>query len=218
MTPDPIETLPDEVNLALAYSPADRRAALRIFFELDFRLSRIVSATTEPMLGQMRLAWWRDQLSVAPDDRPKGDAVLDGIGLHWRGKERALVALVDGWEYMLCEVLDASAGQGFAKGRAAPFGAILPDGQAEKHRIEYTRQAQRWALVDAAVHIPDGEERQTLLNLAREVKTTASLPKELRGLAVLDALAVRSLARNGRPLMEGRGAALVALRAAIFGR
>lgn len=218
MTSDPMETLPDEVSLALAYSPADKRDALRIFFELDSRLSRIVSATSEPMLGQMRLAWWRDQLGAAPHDRPSGDAVLDGVGAYWNGKESALVALVDGWEYMLSEVLDTSAALGFARGRASAFGAIAPDNRPDEVREALISQAQRWALVDAAVHIPDGEERETLLNLAREIDTTARFPKELRGLCVLDALSVRSLARGGRPLMEGRGAALVAIRAAIFGR
>jgi phytoene synthase len=42
------------------------------------------------------------------------------------------------------------------------------------------------------------------------------LPKTLRGLAVLEALALRALRRGGRPLMEGRGAPLTAFRAAIF--
>ena len=35
-----------------------------------------MARTTEPMLGQMRLAWWRDALGKPVDERPRGDAVL----------------------------------------------------------------------------------------------------------------------------------------------
>ena len=72
-----METLPTEIELALAYTPRDRREAMRVAFELDRRLARIVAATTEPMLGQMRLAWWRDILAKPVDERPRGDVVLD---------------------------------------------------------------------------------------------------------------------------------------------
>ena len=42
------------------------------------------------------------------------------------------------------------------------------------------------------------------------------MPSGLRGLAVLEGLALRAMLRGGRPLMEGRGASLAALTAAIF--
>ena len=83
------ENLADEAQLALAYIGPNLRDALRIFLELDGRLARIVSATTEPMLGQMRLAWWRDALGMAVSERPQGDAVLDGIGNRQRFKNVA---------------------------------------------------------------------------------------------------------------------------------
>ena len=55
------------------------------------------------------------------------------------------------------------------------------------------------------------------MGLERGGPNTA-LPVSAKGLAVLGALGLRALKRGGRPLMEGRGAALVALRAAMLGR
>ena len=46
------------------------------------------------MLGQMRLAWWREALGKPVADRPRGDRVLDAIGQDWAGREAALVAMV----------------------------------------------------------------------------------------------------------------------------
>ena len=76
-----------------------------------------------------------------------------------------------------------------------------------------------WALADAASHIEQGEERQTLLDLASELsRPSRNLPAPFRGVAILYALAERALQAGGAPLMAGRGAALVALRAGLFGR
>lgn len=201
--------------LALAHSPAALRGPLRIFFELDARLVRIVAGTREPMLGQMRLAWWRDMLAQEVGARPRGDGVLDGIGVYWLGHEAALAALVDGWEEMLAGELTREEAERFGSGRAEPFAALARMAQLDPASV--LAPARRWALVDAALHVNDGAERDALLTLAREAAPSPRLARPLRGLSVLDALARRSLARGGRPLMEGRAAGLVAARAAILG-
>jgi len=208
------EPLPVEMQLALAHTPAGLRDKLRVAFDLDRRLARIVSATTEPMLGQMRLAWWRETLGQHPTGRPRGDAVLDAIGKEWRSEEGTLVDLVNGWEHMLAETLDRGAADAFANGRAAPFAALAPEKGAEP----LTRRAgRRWALADAASRLSESDERILLLDLAREDGRVARLPRGLKGLAMLDALARRSIRRGGAPLMEGRGASLTAARAALIG-
>lgn len=218
MSADNLEPLSEEAQLAIAHTPASARDALRIFLELDARIARIVAATSEPMLGQMRLAWWRETLGKPIDQRPQGDGVLDAIGKHWAGHEQALVALVDGWEEMLAEQLTSRIAKLFAEGRAAPFAALAAFTKKPTDIRLISSKGQRWALVDAALHVSEGDEQDTLLKLARETRADGSLPRSLRGLAVLDALARRSLDRGGRPMMEGRGAALVALRAAMLGR
>jgi len=217
MSADP-DYLSDEAWIALAHADVRIRAPLAAMLELDGRLARIVSATTEPMLGQMRLAWWRDTLKTQVGDRPRGDAVIDSINQEWRGHEDALIALVDAWEQLLDDTLERRHAQAFATGRGAPFAACARMAGKESFSDACHRAGKRWALADAAVHVSDDSERQTLLDLAREDMDRIGFPRPLRGLAVLDALARRSIDNGGRALMHGRGAALVATRAAIIGR
>lgn len=209
------EILAPEVELAVVHTPPQLRAALTIFFQMDARLARIVAATSEPMLGQMRLAWWRDTLGRDVADRPTGDVVLDGIGQHWRGREAALVKLVDGWEHLLAPPpLGEDDARAFAEGRRAALSAVFEgDGEA------VGSAANRWALADLAAKVSLDEERAMLVRLGLEdARKLPRLPREARGLAVLGSLAKRALDRGGRPLMEGRGAAITAARAAILGR
>ena len=212
--PDP---LPPEAGLALAWSPKKVRGPLSTVFQLDRRLARIVARTSEPMLGQMRLAWWRDALGTPIADRPRGDAVLDAIGEHWRGRETTLLAMIDGWEVLLtAEHLGPAEIDAFGAQRGAFFGALADDLSAETI-ARLATAGFRWALADAAAGVSDAGERAALVEagLAR-FGPDGALPRSLRGLAVLEALSRRALRRGGRPLMEGRSAPLVALRAAIF--
>ena len=83
--------------------------------------------------------------------------------------------------------------------------------------VRLAAAGRRWALADAAAGVSDPAEAAVLAETGRAVAAPAGrIPRPLAGLAVLEALAVRALARGGRPLMEGRGASLAALRAAIF--
>lgn len=217
MTADNPDTLLPEAELALAWSPPNVRGPLRIAFQLDRRLARIVARTTEPMLGQMRLAWWRDALGKPVSERPRGDVVLDALGDHWAGREAVLIAMVDGWELLVtAEHLGRTEIEAFGLQRGAFFNALHCDCTTmAEDRI--TAAAFRWALADAAAGVSDESERTLLIDAAlARPKNGRQLPKSLRGLAVLDALALRSLRRGGLPLMNGRGAALAALRAAIF--
>lgn len=212
------EPLPPEAGLALAWSGPKVRAPLSTALQLDRRLARIVSRTTEPMLGQMRLAWWREALNRPPVDRPRGDVVLDAIGRDWAGREAVLVQMVDAWEVLVtAERLENDKIIEFASGRSAFFSAL----DAELSTAAMPRVAAaglRWASADAACAVSDECERAALVaaGLAARFEGPRRMPASLRGLAVLEALALRSLQRGGRPMMEGRGAPLAALRAAIF--
>jgi phytoene synthase len=209
--------LPPEAELAIAWSAPKLRAPLTTALQLDRRLARIVARTTEPMLGQMRLAWWREALGKPVSERPRGDAVLDAIGVHWEGRESALVAMVDGWEVLVtAETIGIEEARVLGMGRGTFFAALdQRDDRAGQDRL--AAAGYRWALADAAAAVSSSGERAVLVSvgLAR-AHIGGSFPRDLRGLAVLEALALRSLKRGGQPLMAGRGASLVALRAAIF--
>lgn len=213
------ETFPPEIELVLAHTPQAFRLRFAAYFALDQRLARIVSNTTEPMLGQMRLAWWRDMLRTDRDARPSGDAVLDAVAEHWQGDDEILVELVDGWEILVAEESISRKEIGdFASKRAAPLVRLSVDLE-NKEAARVLTAGMRWAMADSACKVSDETERQQLIDVGLGLETSsASLPRPLRGLAVLEALSLRALKRGGRPLMEGRGAALIAMRASIFGR
>ena len=217
MTDQSPELLPPEAGLALAWTPPKVRAALTTAFALDRRLAGIAARTTEPMLGQMRLAWWRGALGTPVPDRPRGDFVLDAIGKHWAGREAGLIALVDGWEVLVTATLLGPAEiNAFGTQRGAFF-ARLDDRREAASNPRVAAAAFRWALADAAAAMSDADERARLITAGLAPNDAAGrLPQSLRGLAVLEGLALRALRRGGRPLMEGRGASLAALQAAIF--
>jgi len=218
VTPDPTDPLPPEAELALAWSGPKVRAPLSIALQFDRRLARIVARTSEPMLGQMRLAWWREALAKPLDERPRGDAVLDAIGGHWQGREGALAQMVDAWEVLAtAERIGPDEAAAFGTGRGAFFAGL---GAAEAKGAAAARLAlagRRWALADAAAGVSDAAERAVLVasGLAPG-EGDGRIPRVLRGLAVLEALALRALRGGGHPLMQGRGAPLAALGAAIF--
>lgn len=214
------EPLPTALEIALSYTPQTVRDRLRAFLTLDRRLGQIVAQTNEAMLGQMRLAWWRETLQKQLDERPTGDAALIAVNQHWAGEETVLIQLVDGWEQMLAEPpMSVDNAHIFAAGRAAGFTALVEYASGNEDRSRAIRSAaQCWALMDAATHLPSGEEREMLIDLAKSQENAAALPRDYRGLAVLRALAQRSLTKGGLPLLAGRGAAIVALRAGLLGR
>ncbi|WP_407874296.1 hypothetical protein [Qipengyuania nanhaisediminis] len=188
-------------------------------FELDQRIARIVAATSEPMLGQMRLAWWRDMLGKPGHERPTGDAVLDAIGVFWQGREDALVRLVDGWEVLIAsDTLNPDELEKFSQARAAPYAALFDD-RATKAADRVRLAMSTFAIADLATGLSSPEERERAIAFGlREKHSTGAFPRGAKGLRILEALALRALKRGGRPLMEGRGAGLVAARAAFFGR
>ena len=214
------EPLTDELELALAHSPKQDRERLWAMFALDQRLARIVAKATEPMLAQMRLSWWREMLQSPPDQRPEGDQVLDAISAHCKGAENSLIGLVDGWEHLLAEPpIQTSEISAFADGRARAISALDPAGSLPKAETRFNLLGRIWALADLAAKVGSNEEKATILSLA-EPLCAKSLPsaRDYKALAILSALGRRAIRRGGRPLLEGRGAALVAARAALLGK
>lgn len=209
-----IETLPLPQRLALAYAPRGSREATLALLALDAHLATLVRQAREPIVGQLRLAWWRERLEEPVEQRPSGSPQLDAL-FSWKGREAALVALIDGWEHLLGETLDRKAIAAFAEGRGGAFAAL-----AEPEFAAATMLAgKRWALADLAAHLGSAEERGDVLAAAAELgRETSALPRALRPLAVLDGLARRSLARGGAPLAQGPLAGLAALRLGILGR
>ena len=208
------DDLPPAQRLALAYAPRRSRPPTLALLALDAKLAGMLRRRGEPVLVQMRLAWWRDTLPKPVADWPKGDPVLDLLRT-W-ADPAGLVPLVDGWEALLRDRLDGAAIDEFAGGRAAAF-ALL----ARELCVDARPAAgcgRLWALGDLAANVGDPEERSVVVEKGRALSAPASLPRSLRPLAILAELAKRSLARGGTPLLDGPRAALVAIRLGIAGR
>ena len=209
-----------EYRIALAYAHPDDRLAYHAMFELDRRLADIVAGSSEPMIGQLRLAWWRDVLGKQPGDRPNGEPLVAALNTAWGAHSDGLVTLVDAWEgILLAETLDRNAALQFTEGRGASWTALASGPFAGENPSEITLAAQAWFLADLLSHLSDAEEREVVAALADSTQLRSTrLPRRLRPLAILSALGSRALAAGGISPMEGRGAALLALRIGIFGR
>lgn len=219
MTLSETQHLPIEQRLALAYTPPDFRDRLASYLLLDHRLGQIVANTNETLLGQMRMAWWRETLALPVAERPPGDEVLDALGLYWAGNESSLIATIDAWEALLvAEEFTATWISDHAHKRAAPLVPLLAADDTGLH-ARVVNAGALWAIGDAAAHLSNEAERGAFVAAGLGLANShGGLRGSRRGLAVLSALALRALRRGGRPLMEGRGAALTAIRAGLIGR
>ena len=212
--------LAPEIEIALAHALPRDRPAYRALFLLDNRLAEIVAGSSEIMIGQLRLAWWRDVLSTEPALRPSGEPTIAALGESWGDAASGLTDLVDAWEALLvAEALDEPSIKAFVTGRAGAWRALAAGPLAIEHPDPAEAYARQWIFADLLAHVSDPAERELVRQAVRgEAPPRDKAIRSLVPLAILANLGRRSLARGGRPLMEGRGAALLALRTAVFRR
>lgn len=172
----------------LVYAPASRRRALSALLRLDDRLANLVQTTSQPALGQLRLAWWREALARLDTQPPPGEPVLQELAasvLPLGISGASLVPIVHGWEVLVEEIeLDHDALRRFAEGRGQLFvvaGAVM----GASARDPLATAGQGWALADLARHLRAPAE-------AAEARAMAS--------ALLDKATAVRWSRNGRAL------------------
>ncbi len=101
---DTASQLPPPANLAVAYTPVAFRHAFALLLQLDARFADIVRKAREPMIAQIKLAWWRDAFTAEPALRPKGEPLLQSLGACGDViSPSALQDLVSAWELTLGE-------------------------------------------------------------------------------------------------------------------
>jgi phytoene synthase len=161
-----------ERMLALDYAPAACRAALHALFALDDTLAQVPRTTTEPIIGQMRLAWWHDALGRLDQAAPPAQPVLQALAAEVlpNGVSGATLAeLVVGWEALIeAETVDAAAMTAHADARgAALFAAaavLLGRDDRRVAAVLLGRDDRRvaaagrgWALADLSRHLRSPE-------------------------------------------------------------
>ena len=214
-----LEGLPVLPRLAAAYAPARAQAPVLGLLALDARLAGIVRAASEPMLAQLRLAWWRDRLQADPATWPAREPVLSALA-PFGAMHRAMAGLVDGWEAMLGEApIDPACLARLAEARGHGFAALAMQLGAQAAQDEARRMGANWALADLAAGLSHPAERQAAREaLALRDWRAGRLPRGLRTLAVLHGLAARAV-KSGRDLDRLGLADLVpALRIGLLGR
>ena len=156
-------------RLALAYVPRARRHDVTALWAFDGALGRAVAAAREPVLGQIRLAWWREQIA-SPGAPGAPDPVLAGIATvvaSGRLERAHVAALVDGWEALLVTGdPDAMALDSYANARGGGLFAATAHllGAAEDCR----HAGEGWALIDFARHCSDARVSEYAWQMARE--------------------------------------------------
>ncbi len=212
-----LERLGRVQRLALSYAPARLRGDFAALMELEAQFDDFVRNASEPVLGQMRLAWWRDRFLDDPANWPKGNPLLAHF-TAWGRSARGLADLVDGWEALLAARPLSEAGiLSHGQGRASGWRALARHIGVESELSDVDRAARRYALVDFAWSGAQQSERAQALELARSLPTGGKLPRDLRPLAVLDGLAQRALVTD-RPPLSRASDMLRALRTGLFGR
>lgn len=182
-------------RLALAYVPAAARPAVEALWRLDVAFAAILATGTQPLISQMRLAWWREALERLDSAPPPAEPVLQALAAsvlpQVTGAE--LAAMEEGWLMLLSgEALSEDELGRYAELRGGLFFAytarLLGDAGFP------VRQAgQAWALADLARHSRRVEEIKTPPPVAK-----TKWPRRLRPLGMLAMLAGRDLNRLGQ--------------------
>jgi 15-cis-phytoene synthase len=179
-------------RLAIAYAPKATRMAWAGFLALDRRLAEAAKPGREPIMVQVRLAWWRERFNQPASAWPQGEPLL-AILTAWDTERTALGALVDGYE---ARNVGEDGGVELARARVDAICAL-----ARLSRVND----------DAAIR---GAAAQWL-GLAGATQTHATLPRAMRPLVILRGMALREESGNtGPPWREF----LAILRLGLLGR
>jgi 15-cis-phytoene synthase len=147
MTSLNIDLLPF-ARLAVVYARRDLRAPLSLLLGFDQRLSEMVQRASEPMIAQMKIAWWHDAMKREPAARPKGEPVFAILqALETPGLDTAMGRLLDAWDILLAaDTWDAAVLQSFAEARSAAIFGSYAHWVSSDHDV--TAMGQAWAVAD----------------------------------------------------------------------
>lgn len=176
-------------RLAVAYAPASVRTAWAGFLALDRRLADAAREGRDPLMIQLRLAWWRDRFDQPASEWPAGEPLLAQLQA-WDGERAALRGLVDGWE---ARNVGQDGGAELAIARVEAVAALARLSGVEP-AADIRRAAAEWL-----GHAPAGPAPR--------------LPRAMRPLAILRGMALR----EGIETAPWRDM-LAVMRLGLFGR
>jgi 15-cis-phytoene synthase len=152
---------PDRFFAAL-FAPEARRRHLFALYAFQGELAHAAAAAREPMLAEIRLAWWRETLESARAGRPRDHDVARALAVTLAEYdlpedlfERMLAARVPGGAFTQTEAAAFGADSaGAAMALAARVLGVAADGLAREAGVAYALAGQRggrFANVDTTV-------------------------------------------------------------------
>ncbi len=212
------DSLKPPQSLALAYAKHDSRTFLELLLRFDVKLGSIIRNGKEPLIGQMRLAWWCDAIAKPAASRPSGEpilAALTNMGNTPIAEQtaEAMLQLVDAWGEMLAqeiwsdEVLDRHA-QAKAVAVFCGFAGVITPGGFDQVAI---RSAGEYWAIASLTHCCQNAAQYDAVNARLAAMTPHTrLPSALRPLSILAFAAKQDQAAQSRSM--GQGNALRGLR------
>ncbi|MBD3734283.1 MAG: hypothetical protein IE934_16415 [Sphingopyxis sp.] len=187
--------------------PRERRTAIAGLWALAERLTKLLQDAREPLIGQIKLAWWRDMMAMLASDPaalPKGEPLLAELQTTWAG-HGGLDTLVDAAEAMLLAE-DATA----RRDAAAAFGDAL-------FTLSGGGGGARWGLVWGAMLQEGEQEGRDLFAAARNRPAPPRVSfGGNRASVMLDRWAAAIARHDGERRWRGEG--LLLLRLGLIGR
>ena len=178
-------------RLAIAYAPRDARSLWIALLALDRRLGRAALHASEPMLGQLRLAWWRDRFRSPASAWPAGEPLLAAL-TPFDAERGALEALVDAWEALIGGTPEPSALAALGGARAGALLALARVLGCDAPPTAIQALARRWTLGELARDAPGDRS-----------PGSSGLPRAMHPLAILAELAADRGAQGLGQRMRG---------------
>lgn len=200
------------LRLALVYAPAELRGAYEALLHFDSHLARIAFMPGEPMMKQIRLAWWREAVAELGDNAQH--PVLVALSRQPFLSSSSLSAAVDAWE-MVAVAQEGRAGLSQSVGTARA--GMVADIATAPASAALVRATTAWALADLVRNGVAETDGDALRQTAADVPSFR-LPRPFRPVAILVGLARRALKNGHGELLGDRLSPLVALRLGILGR
>jgi phytoene synthase len=185
--------------------PRELKPAFSALWNLDLAFADVVATSSDPRLGAIRLAWWRERLEDLDEGKAaRGEPRLEAIAEHLlpRGVSGGeLSRLEDAWTASLEPFPWAEpAAEGLQlRGRILfGIGGRLLSGQSG----DAQDAGAFWSLVDGARHCSDRASADYLLSEAKSAlgRLPKAAPRGVRGVTVLAALSAADLLAWGSGL------------------
>jgi phytoene synthase len=132
--------------LTLLFAPMPARLSLIALYAFNLEIARIAETVTEPMMGHIRLQWWRETVEGLSQGETRGHAVAEALAATPLPRA-GLLALIDARERDLSEdpFVDLAALEAYAEATsglvmrlaADAFGATVAESTLRNASVAY---------------------------------------------------------------------------------